>query len=181
MTDSESAFHGGFKETNFGSLSLLWAEKSPFKEIVSQDENGYNGFQVMDIMRSGLSEHILYSLRLYFHVVVSPSAAIVLCEDICFVYPAMSMVGIGPSLLYHESRWNAGRRTVCCMMFIDSYWRWYAGLLELDRKTWTQFRIRIVLFSFEQRTMKNQRIDEKENQTTKWINSRTTYEISERQ
>jgi hypothetical protein len=39
-----------------------------------------------------------------------------LCGDIGFVYPAMFMVLIGPSLLYFDKVGG-----VCCMMFIDSY------------------------------------------------------------
>jgi hypothetical protein len=39
-----------------------------------------------------------------------------LCGDIGFVYPGMSMMVIGPSLLYLYK--DSG---VCCMMFIDSY------------------------------------------------------------
>ncbi len=55
------------------------------------------------------------------HVVLYVHTCLALCyyvyvENIGFVYPAMSMVVIGPSLLYYD---KAGG--VCCMMFIDSY------------------------------------------------------------
>jgi hypothetical protein len=56
-----------------------------------------------------------------------------LCGDIGFVYPTLSMVSI------------------------DLHWWWWTGVLERvqrDRNTWTQFRIRIVLFSCEQQINK---------------------------
>jgi hypothetical protein len=46
---------------------------------------------------------------------VSPSAVIVYLENIGFIYPAMSMMVIGPSLLYKDKVGG-----VFCMIFIDS-------------------------------------------------------------
>jgi hypothetical protein len=68
-----------------------------------------------------------------------------LCGDIGFIYPAMSMVVIGPSLLrLRQSRWS---------QLYDVYWLVLMMVnSQRDRNTWTKFRIRIVLFSFEQQT-----------------------------
>jgi hypothetical protein len=43
---------------------------------------------------------IIVYTYLFIYIHVSPSAVIVYLENISFVYPAMSMMVIGPSLLY---------------------------------------------------------------------------------
>jgi hypothetical protein len=105
---------------------------------------------------------------------VSPSATICYVEILVsfFVYSAMSMVVIGPLLLYEDKVGG-----VCCMMFIDSYWWWYADVLEQvqrDRNTWTQVQDQNCSFQ-----LIKQRIGEKWNQTTKWMNSQTKNKINE--
>ncbi len=74
--------------------------------------------------------------------------------------------------ILRQSRWS---------LLYDVYWLVLMMVFEQeqrDRNTWTQFRIRIVLFSFEQWI--KQGIDEKWNQPTKRINSRTANKINER-
>ncbi len=55
--------------------------------------------------------NLLESNRMYLHIVivaiVSPTAVIVYMENIGFVYPAMSMMVISPSLpILRQSRWS---------------------------------------------------------------------------
>jgi hypothetical protein len=83
-------------------------------------------------------------------VTVSPTAVIVYVENIGFIYPAMSMMVIGPSLpLLRQSRWSLLYDVYWLQMIMlnNGYLNRYrvTGNCQWDRNTWTRFRIRIAL------------------------------------
>ncbi len=83
-------------------------------------------------------------------VIVSPTAVIVYIENIDLVYPAMSMMVIGPSLpILRQSWWSLLYNVYWLemMMLNNGYLDGYrvTGSRQRDQNTWTRFRIRIAL------------------------------------
>jgi hypothetical protein len=135
-------------------------------------------YSLSSLSLSSISLCLLFSLSLStsLSLSVSPSAVIVYLENIGFIYPAMSMMVIVPSLLYKDK--VSG---VCCMMFIDS--KWWCWILEqvqrvLEGVAGSKYlnTVQDQNCSFLFRSINKQRINENENKA----NNRTKNKINER-
>ncbi len=128
-----------------------------------------SAYALWQIFQSVVNNHVdvfkIVSTQVWLMDVVNqqkPIEVIVCMENIGFVYPAMSMMVIGPSLpIPRQSRWS---------LLYDVYWLETMGTTgnrQRDRNTWTRSRIIFALSLLNNKKARNRWNENKTNNRTK--------------